>query len=241
MRYLSERKIGYRTAARPVPIVPGAILFDLGVGGKPEITPDADCGYRAAQAARSGAIEEGSVGAGAGATVGKMLGASRAMKGGIGSAALITDRGLVVAAIVAVNAVGSVVDFRTGKPLAGVRTADGKGLEDPFALVRRGVLQPAPARDATTIGVVATNARLTKAQALKVVEMAHDGMARTIVPSHTPSDGDTLFILATGELAGDANIGTIGSLAAEAVADAIIRAVQTARGLAGFPGAADGR
>jgi L-aminopeptidase/D-esterase-like protein len=113
------------------------------------------------------------------------------------------------------------------------------GLEDPFALVRRGVLQTAPAREATTIGVVTTNARLTKSQAQKVVEMAHDGMARAIVPSHTPSDGDTLFVLATGDFAAEPNVGTIGSLAAEAVADAIVRAVRTAKGLPGFPAAAD--
>ena len=239
MRFLSERKIGYRTSARPVPIVPAAILYDLNIGGKPEITPDEDCGYRAATAAKAGVIEEGSVGAGAGATVGKMLGAGRAMKGGIGSAALVTKDGLIVAAIVAVNAVGSVVDRRTGKPIAGMRTADGKGLEDPFAIVLRGVLQTGPAREATTIGVVTTNARLTKAQAHKVVEMAHDGLARAIVPAHTPSDGDTLFVMATGDLAAEANVGTIGSLAAEAVSEAIVRAVRAARGIPGFPGVAD--
>ena len=170
-----------------------------------------------------------------------MLGAGRAMKGGIGSAALVTKDGLVVAAIVAVNAVGSVIDRRTGKPIAGMRTADGKGLEDPFAIVLRGVLQTGPAREATTIGVVTTNARLTKAQAHKVVEMAHDGLARAIVPAHTPSDGDTLFVMATGDLAAEANVGTIGSLAAEAVSDAIVRAVRAARGIPGFPGVADVR
>ncbi|HEX5071455.1 MAG TPA: P1 family peptidase [Vicinamibacterales bacterium] len=239
--FLSERKIGYPTGARAVPIVPGAILYDLGVGGRPDITPGADCGYKAATAAKSGAIDEGNVGAGAGATVGKMQGGNRAMKGGIGSAALQTTDGLIVGAIVATNAVGSIVDPRTGKAVAGVRTADGRGLEDPFALVRRGVLQSAPARllENTTIGVIATNARLTKAQALKVSQMAHDGMARAIVPSHTPSDGDTLFVLATGDLAGNPNVGTIGSLAAEAVTDAIIRAVRAAKGIPGYPAAGD--
>jgi len=135
--------------------------------------------------------------------------------------------------------VGSVIDPRTGKPVAGVRTADGRGLEDPFGLVRRGVLQTGPAREATTIGVVVTNARLTKAQALKAVKMAHDGMARAIVPSHTPSDGDTLFMMATGDRTGEVNVGTIGALAAEAVADAIVRAVKMARGLPGYPAASD--
>lgn len=239
VRFLYERKIGYRTGAGPVPIVPAAILYDLSVGGRPDVWPTADCGYRAASSARAGEIDEGSVGAGAGATVGKMLGGGRAMKGGVGSAALRTADGLVVGAIVAVNAVGSIVDHRTGRPIAGVRTADGKSLEDPFGIVRRGVIQPGPAREATTIGVIATNARLTKSQALKVAEMAHDGLARSIVPAHTPSDGDTLFVLATGDRAADSNLGAIGALAAEAVSDAIARAVRTARGLPGFPAAAD--
>lgn len=238
-KFLFEKKVGYPTGSGPVPIVPGAILYDLGIGSRPDVWPDADCGYKAAAAAKAGTIEEGSVGAGAGATVGKMMGGGRAMKGGVGSAALVTTDGLIVGAIVAVNAVGSVVDPRTGKPVAGVRTADGRGLEDPFALVRRGVLQSGPARENTTIGVVVTNARLTKAQAQKVVRMAHDGMARAIVPSHTPADGDTLFMMATGDRTADPNIGTIGALAAEAVADAIIRAVRTARGLPGYPAASD--
>jgi L-aminopeptidase/D-esterase-like protein len=132
-----------------------------------------------------------------------------------------------------------VIDPRTGKPVAGVRTADGKSLEDPFALVRRGLVQPGPAREATTIGVIATNACLTKSQALKVAEMAHDGFARAIVPSHTPSDGDTLFALATCERAGDANVGSIGALAADAVSEAILRAVRAARTIPGFPAASD--
>jgi len=239
MKFLGEKKVGYATGGGPVPIVPAAILYDLTIGGRPEIRPTADCGYKAAAAASAGAIELGSVGAGAGATVGKMMGGNRAMKGGIGSAALTTTEGLTVAAIVAVNAVGSVIDPRTSRPIAGVRTADGRGLEDPFAIVRRGVLQQAPAREATTIGVVATNACLTKAQATKVAGMAHDGMARAIVPSHTPSDGDTLFVLSTCERTGAANVGTIGSLAAEAVADAIISAVRTAKSLPGYPAAGD--
>jgi L-aminopeptidase/D-esterase-like protein len=239
MKFLRERKIGYSTSAGPVPIVPAAILYDLTVGNRPDVVPTAECGYKAAETATSGDVPDGNVGAGAGATVGKLLGANRAMKGGIGSTALVASDGLIVGAIVAVNAVGSIVDPRTGKPIAGVRTTDGRGLEDPFAIVRRGMLQQGPAREATTIGVIATNARLTKAQARKVAEMAHDGMARAIVPSHTPSDGDTLFVLATGDRAGEANVGTIGALAAEAVTDAILRAVRAARGLPGFPAAGD--
>lgn len=242
MKFLAEKKIGYRTSGGAVPIVPAAILYDLTIGGRPDVRPTAECGYKAAAAATLGLVDEGNVGAGAGATIGKMLGAGRAMKGGVGSTALIAPGGLIVGAIVAVNAVGSVVDPRTGRPVAGVRTPDGRALEDPFALVRRGATPAGPARgghENTTIGVIATNARLTKAQARKVASMAHDGMARAIVPSHTPSDGDTLFVLATGDLAVDANVGTVGMLAAEAVTDAIIRAVRAARSLPGYPAAGD--
>jgi L-aminopeptidase/D-esterase-like protein len=239
MRFLEEEGIGFRTSAGPVPIVPAAILFDLGVGGRPEIRPTADCGYRAAQAAGRGDVDQGSVGAGAGATVGKLRGRDRAMKGGIGTAALRTADGLVVGAIMAVNAVGSVIDPRTGRPVAGVRTADGRRLEDPFALVRGAAFRPVGGREHTTIGVVATNARLTKADAQKVAEMAHDGLARAVVPAHTPSDGDTIFALATGTFEGDATVGAVGALAAEAVADAILSAVREARGIPGYPAARD--
>jgi L-aminopeptidase/D-esterase-like protein len=241
MRFLSERGVGYPTSAGPVPIVPAAILYDLTVGTRPEVRPDAACGYEAARVASAAPVAEGNVGAGAGATVGKLLGPGRAMKGGVGSSALTVDSGLVVAALVAVNAIGSIVDPRSGRAVAGVRAADGRSLEDPFALVRRGVGPPAPAREATTIGVVATNARLTKADALRVAEMAHDGIARAIVPSHTPSDGDILFVLATGSGPAGASTGLVGSLAAEAVTDAILRAVRAARGIPGYPAASDVR
>jgi L-aminopeptidase/D-esterase-like protein len=161
------------------------------------------------------------------------------MKGGLGTAALRRPDGLIVGAIVAVNAAGSVIDPRTGKPVAGVRTPDGRGLVDPFAFVRGGDAGGGAPFANTTIGVVATNARLTKAQALRIAEMAHDGLARTIVPSHTPSDGDTLFVLGTGSLAGDTNVSLVGQLAAEAVSDAILRAVRLAKGLPGYPSASD--
>jgi L-aminopeptidase/D-esterase-like protein len=241
MKYLEEKGVGYSAAGFHVPIVPGAILFDLPVGTTNEnrlVRPDANCGYRAAMAAQSGAIEEGSVGAGAGATVGK-FGRGGAMKGGIGTASLTTTDGLIVGAIVAVNASGSIVDPRHGnEPVAGVRNADGKTLANPFDLLRQGIAPQGTGQN-TTIGVIATNAKLTKAQALKVAEMAHDGMARTIVPSHTMSDGDTLFTLATGDLAGDADVNRIGVLAAEAVSDAILRAVRLAKGLPGYPSVSD--
>jgi L-aminopeptidase/D-esterase-like protein len=167
-----------------------------------------------------------------------MLGVARAMKGGVGAAALSTPEGLIVGAIVAVNAAGSVVDPRTGRPVAGVRTADGRSLEDPFALVRRGLAPGGPAREHTTIGVVVTNARLNKSQARKVAEMAHAGLARTIVPSHTPADGDAIFAMATGTF-GDAAVGVVGALAAEVVSDAILRGVRLATALPGYPAVKD--
>jgi L-aminopeptidase/D-esterase-like protein len=241
VRYLEEKGVGYETRAGVVPIVPAAILFDLGVG-EGKARPTAECGYKAAAAATDGIVAEGSVGAGAGASVGKVLGPARAMKGGVGTAALGLPNGLVVAALVAVNAVGDVIDPATGRVVAGVRTPDGKGLADARVLLRSGALarprEAARPAENTTIGVVATNARLTKVEAAKVAQMAHDGLARAISPAHLPSDGDTLFALATGTL-GEAEASTVGALAAEAVAEAILRAVRTARGLPGLPAAGD--
>lgn len=235
MTYLREQKVGYPTGAGVVPIVPAAILYDLGIGGMPQITPTADCGYKAAGVAASGPVAEGSVGAGAGATVGKFGGAGRGMKGGIGTASIKGDNGLIVGALIAVNSVGSIFDRRTGQPVAGVRTADGRGLENPFDLMRRTSATPPREMENTTIGVVATNARLTKAQALRVAIMAQDGLARAMFPSHTPGDGDTLFVLATGGLDGTANVSRIGSLGSEAVSDAILNAVIKAKGLPNYP------
>ena len=222
-----------------MPIVPAAILMDLGFGGQPKIRPTADCGYRAANSATAGAVAEGNVGAGAGATVGKM-GGGRSMKGGLGSAAIALPDGLVVAAIVAVNAVGDVIDPETGAVVAGVRTEDGKGLADVRKLLRSGALgrRPQPrAGENTTIGLVATNARLTKTEVNRVAMMADDGFARAINPSHTTGDGDTVFSLATGRWEGQANVSMIGALAAEAMAEAIVRAVSKAESLNGVPAA----
>jgi len=238
MRYLEERKIGFPTNYGVVPIVPAAILFDLGVGD-PKVRPGAECGYAAAAAASGGPVEEGNIGAGAGATVGKMLGMERAMKGGLGTMALALPDGLVVSALVAVNAYGDVIDPATGRLVAGVRTADGKGLADARVLLRTGTPQKRPIGENSTIGVVATNAKLTKTQATKVAQMAHDGLARSITPVHSLSDGDTLFALATGTLDGEANVSRVGALAAEAVADAVLRAVRAAKGLPGLPAARD--
>ena len=203
-----------------VPIVVGAILFDLSVGDDPRIRPDADCGYRAATHATSEISAEGNIGAGAGATVGKLRGMARAMKGGVGTASITLDSGLIVAAIVAVNAVGDIIDPATGSVIAGVRTTDGRGLADARMLLREGALNEPQSGANTTIGVVATNATLTKAEATKVAQMAQDGLARAIYPAHTPGDGDTVFSLAMGTfLRGRLGIGTIGALAADVMAE----------------------
>jgi L-aminopeptidase/D-esterase-like protein len=238
MRFLDERGIGFPTPFGPVPIVPAAVIFDLGLGN-PRVRPTADCGHSAARAASNLPAQEGNVGAGAGATVGKAAGAARAMKGGLGSASIRTPDGLVVAALVVVNAFGDVIDPATGKVLAGVRTADGRSLADVRVLLREGSGTDRPFGMNTTIGVVATNATLTKTEATKVAQMAHDGIARAVAPAHTMFDGDTLFALATGERAGPANVSAIGALAAEAVSQAIVRAIGAATGIPGFPAARD--
>jgi len=241
VRYLEERKIGWNVgAAGVVPIVPSAILFDLGFGGDPKIRPTADCGYKAAMAASDAAVIEGNVGAGAGATLGKVAGRERSMKGGIGSASITLPNGLVVAALVAVNAVGDVVDPSTGQIVAGVRSQDGKSLADARKLLRDGTLERGAtprAAENTTIAVVATNARLTKTDANRVALMADDGVARALSPSHTIGDGDTVFALATGRWAGQADASTIGALAAEVLAEAIVRAAVQAQSLDGIPSA----
>jgi L-aminopeptidase/D-esterase-like protein len=175
-----------------------------------------------------------------GATVGKLLRSDRAMKGGIGSAAIVMPDGLIVAALVAVNAAGDVIDPSTGKVVAGVRTADGKGLADARRLLTSGaVQQPVRIGENTTLGVVATNATLTKTQATKVAEMAHDGFARAIYPSHTMGDGDTIFAIATAAKTGDVDVSRIGALAATVTAQAIVRAALEATGIPGYPAARD--
>jgi L-aminopeptidase/D-esterase-like protein len=244
VKWLDEHHIGYPVgAAGVVPIVPSAILIDLWFGGDPKIRPGADCGYRAAEGASTAPVQEGNVGAGAGATVGKSGGVVASgnagpMKAGIGSAAIRYPSGLVVAAIVAVNAFGDVIDPATGNVVAGVRGADGR-LADVRRRLRQGPPSQGRSGENTTIGVVATNAKLTKVQAQKVAQMAHDGFARAISPIHTPYDGDTIFSLATGTWSGQADYGTIGALAAEAMADAIVRAAVTATSSHGLPSARD--
>lgn len=248
VRYLEERNVGWRVGANGVvPIVPAAILFDLGFGGNAKIRPTADCGLRAATAATAGPVAEGNVGAGAGATVGKLGGAFEhagspagrrtPMKGGLGSAAITLPNGLVVAAIVAVNAVGDIVDPTTGAVVAGARHPDGT-LADVRKLLRSGTPLAQPrAGENTTIGLVATNARLSKTEVNRLALMGDDGFAKAIVPAHTVGDGDTVFALATGRWTGEANLTVLGALAAEAMAEAIVRAVAHAETLGGVTSA----
>jgi L-aminopeptidase/D-esterase-like protein len=247
MRWLDERGIGIQVNAarlgaptpQPicVPIVPAAILFDLWVGDA-SIRPDAAAGYAACEAASTAPCAEGNVGAGAGASVGKLFGVERAMKGGLGSAA-ITVEGITVAALVAVNAVGDVVDPANGALIAGARSADGQSLLGTMAALRRGELpQPLQPGTATTLGVVATDAVLTKAQANKLAQMAHDGFARSINPVHTMTDGDVIFALATGASGRSASVTLLGALAAEVMAEAVLRGVHAACSVGG-PGLPD--
>ena len=232
MRWLDERGIGIPVGPARVPIVPAAILFDLWVGDA-SIRPDAASGYAACDAASAAPVAEGNVGAGAGASVGKLFGIERAMRGGLGSAS-VTVGGITVAALVAVNAIGDVIDPASGAPIAGARSADGLRLQGTMASMLRGEL-PAPMQpgSATTLGIVATDAVLTKAQAGKIAQMAHDGFARSINPVHTMTDGDTIFALATGASGQAANVSLLGALGAQVIATAIVRAVRAATGLAG--------
>ena len=232
MRWLEERGHGVEVGPCRVPIVPAAVLFDLWVGDA-RIRPDAAAGHAACEAASSSHPAQGSVGAGAGATVGKLFGIERAMKGGLGSAS-IKVAGVTVAALVAVNAVGDVLDPRTATVVAGARTADGLSLLGSMqALLRGEIPTEMQVGGATTIGVVATDAVLTKAQANKLAQMAHDGLARSINPVHTLTDGDTMFALATGRSATSPHFTLLGALAAEVTATAVLRAVMQAQGLRG--------
>lgn len=230
MRWLDERGIGMQVGPARLPIVPGAVLFDLPLGDQ-RIRPDAAAGYAACEAASRAHPAEGNVGAGAGAAVGKIFGIRRAMKGGIGSASVTVD-GVTVGAIIACNALGDVVDPETGQVIAGARTADGASLLDTRrALLRGDQPQPMLAGANTTIGVIATDAVLTKVQASRIATMGHDGLARAINPIHTLSDGDALFALATGESGRTLGMMTLGTMAAEVCALAVVRAIRAARSI----------
>ena len=233
VQYLEEKGIGYPTASMPVPIVPAAILYDLSLGD-PSIRPDRQAGYRACQNATTGPVEEGNVGAGAGATVGKLLGKKRAMKGGLGSSSLRVGP-LAVAAVVAVNASGDVIDPKNGRILAGTRSEDGQSFANMAEILRTDLLgSMAKPNENTSLGVVATNASFDKAALQKIAQMSHDGLARAIVPVHLPSDGDTIFSLSTGEVKGH-DLGQVGALAADVISQAVVRAILQARGIPGYP------
>ena len=236
MRWLEERGHGLSVGSARVPIVPAAVLFDLWLGDA-GIRPDARAGHAACEAASDQPPAQGSVGAGAGATVGKLFGIEYAMKGGIGSASLKLGA-VTVGALVAVNAVGDVIDEH-GQVLAGARRKDGRALRGSTATLLAGhapkrLAAGAPPGSATTIGIVATDARLGKAQAQRLAALAHHGLSRAVDPL-TMADGDTLFALATAQAEGEADLTLLGVLAAEAVARAIRNAVRSAEGLPGVP------
>jgi L-aminopeptidase/D-esterase-like protein len=234
VQFLEEKGIGLDVGAARIPLVSAAVLFDVGFGN-PAVRPDAQMGYRAAFSATSGDFAQGSVGAGAGATVGKVLGVDRAMKGGVGSASVRLHDGLVVGALAAVNAFGEVRDPWTRKVIAGPRLEDGT-LGDTVELLPE-VADRLRWGETTTLGIVATNARLTKPQANKVAQMAHDGLARTIYPVHTTVDGDIVFAAGTGEIETAPDI--VGAWGARVIEDAIVRAVLAAEGSKDIPAARD--
>lgn len=244
MRYLEEHKLGFNAGTARVPIVPAAILYDLSVGHA-DIRPDAAMGYAACVAASNAAVIEGNVGAGTGASVGKIFGQKQAMKSGIGSVSISIGKGIIVGALAVANAFGDVVDPHTGEIIAGVRsTKVGPlqfGVPNYFAgtlqlmktFLGRTVLNFAT-RANTVLGVVAVNASFNKTEMTKVAQMAHDGIARSVRPAHTMLDGDTVFALATGSKKAD--ISTVGAFAAEALAQAIVRAARMSASAGGLPG-----
>lgn len=238
VRWHVERGLGYQSRSGVVvPIVPAAILFDLTIGTA-QVHPGPEAGYAACEAATSAPVAMGSVGAGAGARVAAIRGNARASKGGIGSAAIALPNGLVVAALMAVNAVGNVID-KNGQVIAGLRATDEPGFVSVLDTMVDLMNEPSPvsASENTVIGVVASNGALNKAQATKVAQMAQDGVARAVNPAHTMYDGDTIFALATGEVAADPTI--VGAYSAEMVALAIRRAVRTATSLGGVRAASE--
>jgi len=230
VQWLEEQGVGFPVGPARLPLVPGAVLFDLLVGDA-AIRPDAAAGYRACELASAKAPAQGNVGAGTGATVGKIFGIERAMKGGIGTAS-VTVEGITVGALIACNALGDVIDPDTALPIAGARTRNGKALLDSRrALLRGEPPKPLLAGTNTTIGVIATDAVITKVQASRLATMGHDGLARSINPVHTMSDGDTLFVLGTGRAGKSLGMMVLGTMAAEAVALAVASAIRAAQGL----------
>jgi L-aminopeptidase/D-esterase-like protein len=232
-RYLERRGVGYDTGAAKVPIVPAAILYDLGIG-RADVRPSLAMGEAAAAAATAEAVKEGCIGVGTGATVGKLLGMKQAMKSGLGSFTVSLPNGVLVSSLVAVNALGDVRDPATGKIVAGARkSADSREFVDTEEQMKRGN-RGGRTISHTTLAVVATNARLTKVEATKLAQLGGLGMARTIYPVNTMFDGDIVFALSLGDHQADVN--TLGIAAAEAVGQAILRAVRLATTLGGVPG-----
>ena len=231
MRWLEERQVGFETGVARVPIVPAAVIFDLSLG-RSDVRPNAVMGYQACQNAASQSPDQGCVGVGAGAFVGKINGKQWAMKSGLGTASIQMKNGLIVAALVAVNAFGDVIDPSSGQITAGTRLPEG-GFADTLKVMAAMTDGSMFQRSNTVIGVVATNAGLTKEQANKVAEMAQDGLARTIHPAHTMWDGDTVFSLSYGDLPADVSL--VGAFAAEAFASAVLQAVYKAVPMGGLP------
>lgn len=241
VRYLEEQGRGFDVGVAKVPIVPAAVLFDLTIGSA-KVRPSAEAGHAACRVAQEGPVAEGSVGAGTGATVGKLLGPKFATKSGVGTASVKIGKDIIVGAIVAVNAFGDVVDPQNGQIIAGTRKPLLGGFLNTVESMKGELGQTILGFANTTIGVVATNAYLTKAQVTKVAQMAHDGLALTIRPVHTMLDGDTIFALATGKLKkgekpGDTTV--IGTAAVQVMAQAVLRAVRMAKGLGGIPAASE--
>jgi len=232
MRYLEEHGFGHETSVAKVPIVPAAIIFDLNTGNS-NIRPGIEEGYKACLAASDREVAEGCVGAGTGATVGKILGIERAIKSGVGTASQEIGNGIVVAALVVANAVGDVINPKTGKLIAGPREEQNKGLLNTAELLRHAYKMQDGLGNNTVIGVVATNANLTKEQVNKLAQMAQDGIARAINPCHTMHDGDTIFSLSLGEKTADVTV--LGTVGAELMADAIVRAIEKAETMGGIP------
>lgn len=224
MRYLEEQGTGFDVGVTKVPIVASAVIFDLGLGDY-RIRPDVKMGYAAAQSASSEESRQGNIGCGMGATVGKIYGSAGAMKAGLGSATVRAGE-LVVSALVAVNSFGDIYDYETGRQIAGVYDYKNSKLLNTYEIMKKEGRSAGFNMSNTTIGVVATNAILTKAEANKVAELAHNGFARSINPVHTLLDGDTIFAMATNEIAGDTNL--IGTMAAEAMSRAIANAIISA-------------
>lgn len=242
MRYLEEAGIGFQTRAGVVPIVPGAILFDLPLG-RADVRPSSEQGYAASQVASTDPILQGSVGAGTGATVAKALGMDHALKGGTGSATQRLPSGHIIGALMAVNAFGDVIDPEIAEVLAGPRRSP-DGFDDSRDILLRGEQAGAIVGSNTTIGVVATDAPLTVAQANRIAMMAHSGIARTIRPSYGMGDGDTLFVVSTAKDVPQedaTNLTALGTAAAWAVERAIVNAIQSATGLAGVPSTSEHR